>query len=236
RYRQLVENSNDVIVVTQDDMIKFFNRRTIELSGYSEEEYLRKPFVDHVHPEDRERLIERYNRRLSGASMTDPFNFRIIDAQGIIKWVEGTSVLIDWEGKPATLSFLGDISDRVKAEEEKHRHIKLQGVLEMAEAVCHEMNQPMQVILGYSEMLLEEIPKEGPWMEELVTIRQEIKRMAEITSQLEKITQYEHVYYPGGKKIIDIGRSAGQKIDPILDHLDKPIADVDNPRNTRSRL
>ncbi|MBF0474297.1 MAG: PAS domain S-box protein [Deltaproteobacteria bacterium] len=210
RYRQVVENSNDAIVVTQDGVIKFFNRRTIELTGYSGGKYLLKPFIDYIHPEDREKVIERYIRRLSGRSMTEPFKFRIIDAHGAEKSVEGTSVLIDWDGKTATLSFLCDISDRLKAEAEQHRHIKLQGVLEMAGAVCHEMNQPMQVILGYSEMLLEEIPDKETLVEELVTIRQEIKRMAGITSKLEKITKYEPVSYPGGKQIIDISKSTGQ--------------------------
>jgi PAS domain S-box-containing protein len=46
-----------------------------------------------------------------------------------------------------------DISARKQAEEARYHHEKIKGVLEMAGAICHEMNQPMQVISGYSEIL-----------------------------------------------------------------------------------
>ncbi|MBF0475333.1 MAG: hypothetical protein HQK59_05765 [Deltaproteobacteria bacterium] len=78
----------------------------------------------------------------------------------------------------------------------------------MAGAVCHEMNQPMQVVLGYSELLLEDIPEDNPWNEELTIIRHEIKRMAEITKKLEKNTKYEQIDYVGDTKIIDLNRSS----------------------------
>jgi len=42
---------------------------------------------------------------------------RIIDKEGNIKWLELNAVMIEWEGKPATLNFLNDITDRKRAEE-----------------------------------------------------------------------------------------------------------------------
>ncbi|MBF0497281.1 MAG: PAS domain S-box protein [Deltaproteobacteria bacterium] len=208
RYRDVVENANDAIIVVQDGMIKFFNRRALEISGYAEKEYLSKPFVDYIHPEDRELVVKRYFKHMEGFDVSAPYEFRIIDAYGRIRCMEINAVSIEWEERPATLNFLTDISQIKEIEIERHNNIKLQGVLEMAGAVCHEMNQPMQVVLGYSELLLEEIPQDNPWNEELTIIRQEIKRMAEITRKLERNTKYEQIDYVGDMKIIDLNRSS----------------------------
>ena len=61
RYRILVENANDAIFVTQDNMIKFPNPKTEEMIGYSADELLEIPFSEIVHPDDREMILERNN-------------------------------------------------------------------------------------------------------------------------------------------------------------------------------
>jgi len=45
------------------------------------------------------------------------YSFRIIHRDGNIRWVELNVVAIVWEGKPATLNFLTDITERKQAEE-----------------------------------------------------------------------------------------------------------------------
>jgi len=50
RYRLLVENANEAILVVQDGMLKFVNRMTAELSGYSEQELTSRPFLEFIPP------------------------------------------------------------------------------------------------------------------------------------------------------------------------------------------
>ncbi|MBF0475334.1 MAG: PAS domain S-box protein [Deltaproteobacteria bacterium] len=111
RYRDVVENANDAIIVVQDEMIKFFNRRALEISGYTEKEYLSKPFVEYIHPEDRESVVKRYFKRMEGLDVSAPYEFRVIDAYGRVRCMEINAVLIEWEERPATLNFLTDISE-----------------------------------------------------------------------------------------------------------------------------
>jgi len=84
---------------------------------------------------------------------------------------------------------------------------KLQGVIETAGAVCHEMNQPMQVISGLSELLMMDIEDDNPFYKKIEGIQEQIKRMAEITMKLMRITKYKAKDYLKSK-IVDIDRSS----------------------------
>jgi len=113
----LVENANEAIFVIQDGMLRFFNIKNIELIGYSKEELTSTPFINFVHPDDREVTIGRYLKRIRGEELPGVNVFRVIDKAGNIKWAEVNSVLISWEGRPATLNFLNDITERKRAED-----------------------------------------------------------------------------------------------------------------------
>lgn len=87
-------------------------------------------------------------------------------------------------------------------------HEKLKGVIEMAGAICHEMNQPLQAISGYSELLLMDISKESPLYKNANNIKTQIENMGEITKKLMRITRYETKEYVKGTKIIDIHKAS----------------------------
>ena len=118
KYRELFENASEGILVAQDNMLTFFNPKVKEITGYSTEELTSRPFAEFIHQDDREWVIERYVKRLKGEEIPPVSAFKIIDKQENIKWLEVNAVLISWEGRPATLNFLSDITDRKQAEEE----------------------------------------------------------------------------------------------------------------------
>ncbi|KAA3615349.1 MAG: PAS domain S-box protein [Calditrichaeota bacterium] len=118
KYRVLVENVNQVLLVAQDGVIKYVNKRIVDLFGYKLESLLGRPFVEFIHPEDKEEIADRHKRRLAGEKIATVYSFRIIDKAGKTKWVEINIVPIEWEGEAATLNFLTDITERKFAEEE----------------------------------------------------------------------------------------------------------------------
>jgi len=85
---------------------------------------------------------------------------------------------------------------------------KLEGVLQMAGAVCHELNQPMQSISGFSQLLIMDMPEDDPKFEYLKIVKEQIDKMAEITKKLMRITKYETVDYIESTKIIDIHKAS----------------------------
>jgi len=117
KYRTVVQNANEAVFVAQGATLQFANPKTSEITEYSNDELLAMPFVELIHPEDRTMVVERYQGRLAGGDAPDDYEFRILTANGDIRWIEIRPVVIAWEGQPATLNFASDITDR------KLRHV-----------------------------------------------------------------------------------------------------------------
>jgi len=86
---------------------------------------------------------------------------------------------------------------------------KLQGVLETAGAVCHEINQPLQAISGMTELILLDIKDGHPLFERLTKIKGQIERMGVITQKLMRITRYQAKELMK-RKIVDIDKSSDE--------------------------
>ena len=119
KYRHLFRYAGEAIVVAQDGMLRLVNPRTVELTGYPEEDLLTMPFLSFVHPSHQANLMSVYAGLLdgSGEKISSRYSLRLITREGSTKWVEISAVAIGWEGRPATLNFLTDITTRKIAEE-----------------------------------------------------------------------------------------------------------------------
>ncbi len=105
---------------------------------------------------------------------------------------------------------------RLRKEVIRYRHAervwlqreRLQGVLELAGAVCHELNQPIQVLYAYCERSLQEVFEEDPLHDRIKNIISKIETMVLITKKLERISTYQTKDYIQGIKIIDIDKAS----------------------------
>ena len=87
---------------------------------------------------------------------------------------------------------------------------KLKGVLEMAGAVCHELNQPLQSVSGYSELLLMDMDPSDPTFEMLDNIKTGIKKIGLLTRKIMTITRYQSKPYVGKTRIVDIDYASSE--------------------------
>jgi PAS domain S-box-containing protein len=148
KYRLLVENANEAIVVAQDGMLPFVNSRATELSGYSPEELKSNPFIQIVHPEDRDEVHKNYVKRINGESAPVRYTFRAMHKDSSVRWVEVSAVRISWEGAPATLNFLNDITEKRRLEEELVMARKLESTGVLAGGIAHDFNNILGAIMG----------------------------------------------------------------------------------------
>jgi PAS domain S-box-containing protein len=116
KYRNIVENSTDPIVVSQDKYLKFANSKALELTGYSSEEILDIPFSEMLHPDDRAEVSERFINRLKGVDVPPLSTFRIMRKDGSFFWAENHAAKSVWGDHPAVLNMIRDISKRKEAE------------------------------------------------------------------------------------------------------------------------
>lgn len=84
---------------------------------------------------------------------------------------------------------------------------KLSTAIQTAGGVCHEINQPLMIISGYSELLLENMSEDDPKFSGLKEISKQVTRLGEITQKLMKITGYKTKKYLS-TEIIDIDASS----------------------------
>jgi PAS domain S-box-containing protein len=117
RYRLLVENALETILVAQDSKIKFINKAGGNLTGIPSGDMIGRPFIEFIHPDDRKKVGDSYKKRIKG-DFLPKYSFRVLREDGSIHWAEIEAVRIEWEGSPATLNFISDITERKKAEEE----------------------------------------------------------------------------------------------------------------------
>jgi PAS domain S-box-containing protein len=117
RYRDLVSSASEGILVAQDGLIRFANPAFSHLIGYPPEELVGRSILDFIHPDDRPLLLDRHKQRRQGEYPPSVYSFRALAKDGQVKWIEINAVVIAWEGQPATLNLLTDITERRQAEE-----------------------------------------------------------------------------------------------------------------------
>ncbi len=115
------------------------------------------------------------------------------------------------DGRKCLIESFIDISEHKRSEEERIQKEKLRGVIEMAGAVCHEINQPLQVVYGYSDILLMNRSKNDTDYDSIYKIKEQTERIKKITEKLMSITKYETKKYLRGK-IIDIDRASEARL------------------------
>ncbi len=147
QYRMLVENADASIMIAQDDKIKYANPISEEVFGYTFKELLKLSFSELIHTDDREVVVEHYHRRLSGEEI-HPESFRMLDSEGKVKWVFLTAAKIEWQGEPATLNILRDVSEHKSMEAELHRAQKLESTGILAGGIAHDFNNLLTGIMG----------------------------------------------------------------------------------------
>ncbi|MEW6258388.1 MAG: PAS domain S-box protein [Thermodesulfobacteriota bacterium] len=161
KFRTLAEACPFGILIYQNDCWVYANPAAERISGYRLEELVGSTFWDMVHPEDRDMVITRGKARQRGENPQNAYEFRIIDKNGILKWVLLTGVTIHYQGEPAGLIAVIDITERKRIEQERetyreqlHRSQKMESVGLLAGGIAHDLNNLLQPMMGYCELLL----------------------------------------------------------------------------------
>jgi PAS domain S-box-containing protein len=117
RFSGLVDQSLTGIYVIQDGRFSYVNRKFAEIFGYTVDETLALPsFLDVVVPEDRDRLLGRVQRRIEGAELEASTPFRGVRRDGSIVEVEAHGGTAEFEGRPAAVGVLIDVTARLEAQ------------------------------------------------------------------------------------------------------------------------
>jgi PAS domain S-box-containing protein len=213
KFRSISSSAQDaLIMMSSKGNITYWNEAAERIFGYTKEEVMGRDLHRLLVPK---KYLDAFMKGFKGFQETGQGNAigKTIEMSALRK--DGTEFSMEislssfqLEGQWHALGVIRDISHRKQAEKERLQKEKLQGVLEMAGAACHELNQPLQVIFGYNELLMKDLPEDHSLVENLNIIIEQIEKMGKITRKIMKIAKYETKPYAQGAIIIDIDKSS----------------------------
>ncbi|MCW2928795.1 MAG: sensor histidine kinase [Thermoleophilia bacterium] len=208
-FRSVFENVREVIFHTDDEgRWTLLNPAWEEMTGYAVEASLGRPFVDYVHPEDRDGNHELFVQLRDREIDRYRFEMRYQVASGDYRWFEvaarrTVSVDGDQSGVAGTLT---DITDRYEAERLKEQFFAL---------VSHELRTPLSAIIGYLELLdEEERDRLSPDGREFITVMQRnSQRLMRLIGDLLFAAQVEAGTLALIRAEVDLGQVARHAVD-----------------------
>ncbi len=206
-FRALAESTSAAIFIYQGENFVYFNNAGCELLGYSLDELLQMKFWEVIHPDFKDLVYSRGLARQRGEDVPTTYDFKIITKSGEEKWLNFSSKLISYEGKPAAIGTGIDITDRKKAElalvkESEHLLAVLQTLPDNLFIVNSEGNIAQAVVSKDFGFVNKDIPFVDKNISDFVNNKnaEEIKELISLALENDDVHEEKIVIGDKGKK------------------------------------
>lgn len=116
-YSALIENAMDGVIIIQDGICKFANKAVVEMFGYSKEEFMGASFFKNLPSEYKDIFLQRYKLRNADKELPSFYEIKVVCKDKTTKHVEISASTFQYEGHPAEMGIIRDITDHKKIEE-----------------------------------------------------------------------------------------------------------------------
>jgi len=204
------------IVRPKDDIIIIFDMRGnildineigIERLGYTSGDLRNKPLVEFLIPRQKDLFLLFLSDTLRFGS--EQMVLSLMDSSGKAHHFDCHTILVKKDDRAHHIKCIGrDITNRMPRQKANSNKEKMQGVLEMAGAVVHHMNQPLTVVNCLLNEIMADIPSTNSSYEKILKMQTQIIKMNDITKKIGKIKKYAAMDYLAGVKIVDIDKAS----------------------------
>jgi two-component system, cell cycle sensor histidine kinase and response regulator CckA len=192
RYRRLVEMSQDgVWSLGPDQRTTFVNRRMAEMLGCRTEDMIGRPVSDFVFGEDLTANDREMADRREGRD--GQYERRLRRADGSAVWASISAVGLYGDDREFLGSFatVRDVSAQKQADDLRKRlegelqeARKLESIGQLAGGIAHDFNNMLMPVLGYAEILWDDLPEGHPHRNAVRQIIAAAQRARDLTRQL----------------------------------------------------
>jgi two-component system cell cycle sensor histidine kinase/response regulator CckA len=216
RLAALVQHSSDIItIIGREGATLYLSPCSERIFGYQARELLGTQLREHLHPEDRQRVLDAIAEISKEPGKTGSVELRSRHRDG--RWIHLEAVITNLFHEPSVSGIVinsRNITERKRAEEalrdseEKLRQAqKMEAVGQLAGGVAHDFNNLLAVIIGYSELVLHRLPTAGNEraIQQIEEIKKAGDRAKSLTSQLLAFSR-KQVMQP---KILDLNEIIG---------------------------
>ena len=185
-YRSLIEHALDLTaVLAPDGTLLFVSPSAERMLGIRPEDAKGRSAFELVHPDDAPQVRERIVGVLTRGARFEQVEFRARHSDGTWRTLSAIGKPLPPEaGIQGLIVNARDLSERHELEAQLRQSQKMEAVGRLAGGVAHDFNNLLTAILGYTELLLSDIPPEDPKTAELNEILTAAQRAAALTRQL----------------------------------------------------
>jgi PAS domain S-box-containing protein len=214
RFRAVLDDATDAVRIVDADTQRILdcNRADCELSGFARDAMLGRDSRQ-FWPESRGRAArEQPSPEARGTGLARALSVSFLTASGRTLAVDCTSRTVAYRGRRYEIVIYRDAAERLAGEEARREAASLRSVNLLAQAAAHEINNPLAIIMGYSQMLEDRLAaesEEGTWAR---TSRKAAGRIRDAVARLNRIVRIESTEATGTlPPILDTERSAEQR-------------------------
>ncbi|HET9604844.1 MAG TPA: ATP-binding protein [Gemmatimonadales bacterium] len=184
QYRMLFDLNPSPMWVFDQKTLQFLavNAAAVTKYGYSHEEFTRMTIRDIRPPQDLDALEQAVRTEFSARQ--DASNWRHITRDGTVFDVEIRGRPVTFLGADAELVLVTDVSERNRLESRLRQSQKMEAVGRLAGGIAHDFNNILSAVLGYSNLVLEDMSEDDPRRPDIEEVRDAGMRGAALTRQL----------------------------------------------------
>jgi len=153
KYRNLVERANDGIAIIQNGRVAYVNPRLTEMRGEAADEIVGTPLTDYVHPNGLREVVDRYEQHTAGKNVTPVYEATLQHKNGGNVYAELNAETITYQGKPAELVIVRDITRRKQAEVEREQLLAKLKRRSIQLKIAAEISRAASTILDPDELI-----------------------------------------------------------------------------------
>jgi PAS domain S-box-containing protein len=187
KYRNILENIDDgYFEVDISGSFIFFNDSMCKILGYSGDELMGMNNRKYMDEENAKKVYHAFNKVYQTGIPTKTLDWKLIRKNGSACFVE-TVVSMITNSDNQGIGFRGiarDISEHKQLEGQLRQAQKMESVGRLAGGVAHDYNNALSVIIGFTEMAIDDVDPDGPLSDNLKEVLKASKRAANITRQL----------------------------------------------------